>query len=1428
MSRGKTPRGNGIGGKDNLWDVLSYKPEDDAATEKANSIIGDDYPGLDNKSISLKNIKLPPIKRREAAGRIAAVRANRDDSIEMELDHARTQKDQVRLPLLGRPEAYISELKDKVREMEVNMIDIKAGFERKLNQLLEEIPNRLTRELKAIEERDNYQWKDTKNKIGSQERLVGTLKNSLDKTVSTLVQKVDSLHNQVESNKFKINNLGNLIDNKLETMTLISKKRDSDKPVGASAELETDIRHLKELLNSERQKREQDQEEFQKQFYHMQQKMHNQEKEILDRLKEHRNYQLELFKAGEEERSKLSLLKNDKDDGNLEYLKNYIRTVERKLEDESAFRLKNEDDLREWFEQKVSSIHQKLKNEEKMSLDREKKIMEQLQESLVTIDEIITGTKEQNLISISKSQVLLNDNMSNLTETIEAVKDSLTGRMNEIEQEIADNRGKLNDIQVSTYKHAQTVNDTLDKEIGRFEKIIGAFEKLLNNQANELRESINQNDEKVSKWKVSFEDLQTRKLLEIHSVLKLLNKNIAKGTKDAKERYDLAQDQLKKFEDNYSEQLNDIKKKIEVDDNTLEDRVQLAITKLTERFDDDILNSIRDYNDLVRKTKSDLANILDKNNDEIKEFIEQKNKDFRDKINDDRMKGDLLMEGRCQAFAIDIEKTMKERLEVLKQETARAHKQLKDGNKQLQKEISKSNDNLDNFKKEAGKNLKDSETALKAWTKVELDREVDTLNLNIYEKIEDAKLKLQKEFIDKIEKEKRQRNDRIAELNSLMESNKNLINEHIRNQIESLKSLNKALIAKESSERTKEYENLMKILSARIDGVDKSLHNKIDEEIEKLNVVLLTFKNEFDSVKQSHDKHLEVHDAAIEDNAQNINDHYQEHKEAIYNLEREQQLKLRKAIKKISEDIEIRALVNSMSEHVAAQERGRKMMQLQDEIDKQFIETKKSIRNTEKTITKRLAALELVSTNDNIITRAAIDGLDQKFEEALQEVASSIDNYIGVVNDTSNKQYEDFNKNLKSEFGKNLEQIQDILNNLRDEIDGQKEKVNDIEKSVNQVEVGNKKDLDRVKERIEIERVVSEMVAWVAEERELAKFTKINNRTAKINLYASEVDKKAENALEGLKELERRREEDLNNFEKQKEDLGKKSKEEIEKREKEERKIKEEKERLEKEKKEQEEKLAKLEKERKEKEDKEKEEKKEREAKEKKDKEEREKKEKEDKEKKEKEEREAKEKKDKEKAEEAKRKEEEAKKEKEKKEAEDRKEREKKEKDSKEKQDTESNLKKEFAELEKKQNERIALIETQYKKDIEDLKHLRELENKEIENKIKKQDADLAKKFKEKDVELTEKLQKQNEEVKANITKRLEENKEEVKKQIENSQKALEDEFKKLTAKSKKDIDDLEQRMVLELEDFDKKTNKQIERNEKWKNDIEAKLAEKK
>ena len=67
------------------------------------------------------------------------------------------------------------------------------------------------------------------------------------------------------------------------------------------------------------------------------------------------------------------------------------------------------------------------------------------------------------------------------------------------------------------------------------------------------------------------------------------------------------------------------------------------------------------------------------------------------------------------------------------------------------------------------------------------------------------------------------------------------------------------------------------------------------------------------------------------------------------------------------------------------------------------------------------AALESLRVRANTAQRALppadLDDLRARVE-ALEEVAQSIDNYVNIVNDTSNKQYEDFNENIKHQMKK--------------------------------------------------------------------------------------------------------------------------------------------------------------------------------------------------------------------------------------------------------------------------------------------------------------------------------------------------------------------------------------------------------------------------
>lgn len=90
---------------------------------------------------------------------------------------------------------------------------------------------------------------------------------------------------------------------------------------------------------------------------------------------------------------------------------------------------------------------------------------------------------------------------------------------------------------------------------------------------------------------------------------------------------------------------------------------------------------------------------------------------------------------------------------------------------------------------------------------------------------------------------------------------------------------------------------------------------------------------------------------------------------------------------------------------------------------------------------KQISALEIGSVLDKCVAMSSIQALEIKYDESISEVAQAIDQYVGVVNDTSSKQYEDFNTKLKGDFKASIEQIQTLLSSIRAEIDTNNEKL---------------------------------------------------------------------------------------------------------------------------------------------------------------------------------------------------------------------------------------------------------------------------------------------------------------------------------------------------------------------------------------------------
>ena len=88
----------------------------------------------------------------------------------------------------------------------------------------------------------------------------------------------------------------------------------------------------------------------------------------------------------------------------------------------------------------------------------------------------------------------------------------------------------------------------MENEIGRFERVISAFEKYVDAQTGEIRSLLQKYQEENSNWKVQFDDINTKKVVEIHAALKLLNSNIGKVNSDNKDRYEMVTNEMRVLE----------------------------------------------------------------------------------------------------------------------------------------------------------------------------------------------------------------------------------------------------------------------------------------------------------------------------------------------------------------------------------------------------------------------------------------------------------------------------------------------------------------------------------------------------------------------------------------------------------------------------------------------------------------------------------------------------------------------------------------------------------------------------------------------------------------------------------------------------------------------------------------------------------------
>ncbi|CDW87201.1 UNKNOWN [Stylonychia lemnae] len=1002
----------------------------------------------------------------------------------------------------GASRQELVEVQNKCREVEINLLDLKSSIDRRLAQIIEEIPTRLQRELKNIENRDNHLWKDNNGKMTQIIETVTRIRDQVKVKQQDHIDRIQNLQAMVTDNDFKVASMMKQLEvlqnyqSAQSTGVAVHDPQNTAKYTGSMLsgggmdtqsslvkfEKEADSKFLKDLITEERQKREHQLEEHYKMYQHLQSIVHGLENDVMKKLKEHRNDQLSIFATGEEERQRLERMKLERAESDTQYTKQMLMNLERKIEDEQQFRLKNEDDQKRYFENKFIGLLEKMKNEEKLSLERERRLMQQFQEGLVTMNDIIRGTKEQNLISLTHQQTVLGDQIKGLFQTVEAVKDGVMSRQQVIETELGEQRSKMNDLEAATFKHAQTVSETLENEITRFERVISAFEKYIDTQTSDLRGILAKQAEENSKWKGDYEDINTKKVVEIHSALKLLNSNIGKVNSDCKDRFDMINSEMRVHENATNVQIQDLRNKVEVDDKSIEERLQLAVDKAYDRLKQNFDATMNDYNKMVNQFNMQQTEKFEQNNSDVKNFVQSKTDEMRNKILEERRKLDTIVEGKCQAYTIEIERKILQRLQqtMIENQTLReemlkkmdkATKEQDEVARQLQEERlkidMKINAKENDIREWALKELQDNYTdfnRLLAAKVLETENKMRQLlanhkpsksdvpikdsvtgalsELTLKEAVDNMGMGIKTDLLSLFEDDRKLKNIRFQEVFHLMESNKNLINEHIAQQFESQKALTKAFVNKEVAERTVGDNSILSQLNRRLDGIDALFDGKLKDEVKIMQERLTEQQNMIEEEKKEN--------AAAR----------QKNEESMQKMQEEQTQKL-----------------ENIKENVDKQlEEGQKKQQ--EELQKVEGELKKE--NEEQK--KRTDEQEVQIIMNEMINKVIQEEHEVKYETMFGEMDQAIISVLASTQKSLNEQLDDLNTQIKTRTAETINKLQEVIQGLNAEVQESKEKIAKNEKEINEVDFNAKKANEEVKDKIEVTKCVQEMVAWVSEQ----------------------------------------------------------------------------------------------------------------------------------------------------------------------------------------------------------------------------------------------------------------------------------------------------------------------------------------------------------
>lgn len=964
------------------------------------------------------------------------------------------------------------EIRGRLRELEIQMLDLRSGVDRRLTSISEDFPNRLSKEVKALQDRDSFMWKDNTQKqqqiFESMKFLQETMKISFEQMnleVSTLRRRLDEVSIKQSSTVRDIEHIAKMpraieapIQNMDYTPLMIT---------------------FREAMNEERKKREAVQQELGSQIQELHNLLRNNYIEHGKRLQEYRDMTMLTQNETKGQIIGLETTKEEKQKNDQEYIKSVFNNLQRRLEDEVGQRTQLEKEFKMWMDSRLNNFQKIMRTDEKDLVDREAKMLGMIQDGLSALHEIISRVKESSSASVTKVQTLTNESIKDLAQALSSIKDSLYQRIEGIEFSLQEEAKFQVEQSGSMATHIKSLAEKVDYYKTNLENSIMSTENRLKSILYDMQQASGTKEAELQNWKQTFKDqMQEQILLHKETILKT-SKDFDNKYKDTRDQTENTIKKMFKIKQDLEISVEQLKNNMNFEDGLIEQKVSTAVNKINDKLD----MQINSLNQILEKTLADFraqntANLSTKieqvvklSQDSIKnavsEEVKARKQDTQNLENQLKSFTDSILSRVTHSLEKEIE-NLSDRVhnilneeEVFKEELKRLRVETAGTVEQMFSSIDDAKENIKQWSEVyTGKIVSDTKDEVR--TLIEVEREillkeidkgknevkilVDNVHSNINKSMtEEAQLSKKIEF--ELNKEKEARNKELEGIMKRLEEMAVQTRESINSSSESSKTLCKALVTKEATERNKLQENILKNLQSQMTALEDLL--------------------KFYTSKMAGDIRFEMTEAVEEEKQARTNGE---------NAQKQHNKKIKAQIKTQKDALEVELCVKNLIDSVVQINTmsvvNDQKKDMENKIKKWVEDFGKEIEDTSNGIYKELTKMKKDipdEINAKIEVRAFIESLVSNIEKhdtnlGIQESHSNIEvlfrnmqkleEFISISKDEGKKQLIDETEKLRDDMMNELQNLEKIdakyYEDNKEDIEKLQIRVKELEKDENQ------------------------------------------------------------------------------------------------------------------------------------------------------------------------------------------------------------------------------------------------------------------------------------------------------------------------------------------------------------------------------------------